>query len=247
MKKLCYCFVVVGTVLLLFTHVPKVSAMNTGFSTEQKSEEKKETFISNIELSFVEEEPDKTSIVCFDVNSDGMIAIGQASFEQKRVCVYSSEGDFQYGYTFHSSGDIGVEWDGNNLNIYFVRSSVIISVDPDGEILDVLDVPDSSENNSYKNHFIDSTERTIGDTTYTIRNDMGIFNWCASSYSQLVVTDAAGKETLLYDVNSAQLAKYLTVCFLVVIVFLIILVLAIASVKHERSTEMIDKPEIRNF
>ena len=231
MKRFYRCFVVM-IVLFVFCHcTPAASAMNTGFSTEQKSEEKKETFISNIELSFVEEEPDKTSIVCFDVNSDGMIAIGQASFEQKRVCVYSSEGDFQYGYTFHSSGDIGVEWDGNNLNIYFVRSSVIISVDPDGEILDVLDVPDSSENNSYKNHFIDSTERTVGDTTYTIRNDMGIFNWCASSYSQLVVTDAAGKETLLYDVNSAQLAKYLTVCFLVVIVFLIILVLAIGSAK----------------
>ena len=130
------------------------NAINTGFLTDELPEKVQNQFVENIELRLIETEPTKSSVVCFDVNENQMIAVGQKSSDRKIICVYSSDGIFQYGYTFNCSGDFGVEWDKDNLNIYFVRSDVVISVSPGGEILDVLEVTNSIENNSYVNHFI---------------------------------------------------------------------------------------------
>ncbi len=77
------------------------------------------------------------------------------------------------------------------------------------------------QNNSYWNDSVFSTIRKVGDVEYRLKNDMGILNILASSYSQLIVVNSAGEGTILYDVNSSQLAKIATVCVLVVGAFLI--------------------------
>ena len=150
-----------------------------------------------------------------------MIAIGQDGIEEKVLRVYSSDGEFQYGYTFNCTQSFGVEWDGQDINIYFVRSDVLLTVNKEGEIIDIVKVQNTTENNTYSNYMLCSTERTSGDTKYTIRNDMGFLNAFSSSYSQLIVTKSTGEEIILYDVNSDQLTKTLTVFILAVIFFLL--------------------------
>ena len=207
---------------LLFLFVTNgVFAMNTGFSTEELSEKDRSTFASNINISVLKEKPVDRAIECFDVSENGMIAIGQDGIEEKVLCVYSSDGEFQYGYTFNCTQSFGVEWDGQDINIYFVRSDVLLTVNKEGEIIDIVKVQNTTENNTYRNYMLCSTERTSGDTKYTIRNDMGFLNAFSSSYSQLIVTKSTGEEIILYDVNSDQLTKTLTVFILAVIFFLL--------------------------
>lgn len=203
-----------------FANVIEIKAMNTGFKTSDLPTEEKDKFLSNTNILLIREEPDQKTISCFDVNNNRLIAIGQNTPNRKTICIYSSEGVFQYGYTFHCSGDFGVEWDKDNINIYYVRSSVIVSVTPNGEILDVLEVQNSIENNSYVNKFIHATERTIGDTTYLIRNDIGILNLFAPSYSQIVVKDTANAESIIYDVGALQRSNIMSI---LVIVFVTVL------------------------
>lgn len=194
--------------LIAFLAVPfEVNALNTGFETMQKTTEEKNSFISNINLTLIHRAPPKKSIVCFNVNSVGTIAIGQhASGRKQTVCVYSDEGVFQYGYAFNCSGAFGVEWDEENLNIYFVRSDVIVSVTSTGEILDVVEVKDTRPNNSYISDILYSTQRTVGDNEYIIRNDMGmLFEIFAPSYSQVVVIDATGSESIIYDAGHGNI------------------------------------------
>lgn len=193
--------------IVFFTNVIEVKAMDTGFSTEDLSEETKTTFVSNINISSLKAEPEKREILCFDVNEQGMIAVGQKGAQGKEVCVYTSQGEFLYGYAFNCNQSFGVEWDEQHVNIYFVRSDVIISLDSDGNILDIKAVQDTIDNNTYRNSLLYSTTRLVGDNTYLIRNDMGIFNWIASSYSQIITIDAMGTECIIYDVNSMQLAN----------------------------------------
>lgn len=207
---------------LLFLFVTNgVFAINTGFSTEELSENDRSTFASNINISVLKEKPVDRAIECFDVSENGMIAIGQDGIEEKVLCVYSSDGEFQYGYTFNCTQSFGVEWDGQDINIYFVRSDVLLTVNKEGEIIDIVKVQNTTENNTYRNYMLCSTERTSGDTKYTIRNDMGFLNAFSSSYSQLIVTKSTGEEIILYDVNSDQLTKTLTVFILAVIFFLL--------------------------
>lgn len=201
-----------------------LNAMNTGFSIEELAKEEQIIFVSNIDLTLLETEPEKETFICFDVNNDQLIAIGQYASNKKTICIYSSEGDFQYGYAFNCSGHFGVEWDGENLNIYFFRSSVIVSVSPNGEVLNVFEVQNTIENNSYVNHYIHATYRTSGNTEYFAQNNMGVLNLLASSYSQVIVKDVTGAERIVYDVSMMQLTK--TIVTIVIISLIAIVVIA---------------------
>lgn len=230
-----YLFLPSVFILVLFTNVIKVNAVNTGFKTNQLPSEEKNMFISNINILPIDEEPEKKTITCFDVNSNRLIAIGQNTSDKKTICIYSNEGVFQYGYTFNCGGDFGIEWDEENLNIYFVRSSVIVSVTPRGEVLDAFEVQNTIENNSYVNHFIHSTKRTIGDTEYFIGNNLGILNLFTPSYSQIIVKDSTGTESVIYDVGSMQLTNMIvTIVIVCVFVFVAITVIAWQFIKLRR-------------
>jgi len=228
LKRSCS-FLLFIFMFIIFSTLIEVNAVNTGFQTNQLPTEQKKTFISNIDILVIDEEPAKKSISCFDVNSNQSIAIGQSALDRKTICIYSAEGVFQYGYTFDCTGDIYVEWDEENLNIYFVRSSLILSITPDGEVLDVLEVQNTLANNSYCNHFFQSTQRTVGGTAYFIRNDFGVLNWFAPSYSQIIVKDSDGTENIIYDVGSMLLSSII----MTIIIVSVVVFIAVATIVRE--------------
>lgn len=204
-----------------------VEAINTGFEVGPLSDKEKNMFITNVDIELIENEPEKESVVCFDVNDSNLIAIGQRTSGRKTICVYSCNGDFQYGYTFNCDGDFGVEWDKDNLNIYFVRSHILVSVATSGKILDALDVQNTIDNNSYVNHFIHATKRTVNGIEYRIGNQKGLFNFLSVAYSQITVKDVSGEEKIIYDVSTTQLLNtvinigFFIACFIIVVLIVI--------------------------
>ncbi len=213
-------------VMFLFGSISGL-AMDTGFSTEELTQDEIERIVDNVKISMLEKEPEKKSIDCFDVNEYGKIAIGCSNSENKTVCIYSTDGTFRYGYGFSCTGDFGIEFHGDILNIYLVRGDIALSVTSLGEITEVRRIQNSIENNSYWNEHIFCKQQKVGDTEYVIRNDMGILNVFAASYSQLVTVNSSGEETVIYDVNGIQLAKtvMVLVCidvFVVIVVFCIV-------------------------
>ena len=209
--------------VLLYTCLgnTNVLAMNTGFSTQNMTEENQKTFISNIKLVKEESAPTQTGILCFDVNEDGLIAIGKKGFSRKSVSVYNSSGEYKYSYSFDYEAGFGVEWDGNNLIIYFERSDVAALVDEDGTVLELQEIENTIDNSSYWNNSVFLTQRTVGDHKYVIKNDMGFFNIFASSYSQFITVDDQGNQKILHDVNSMQLTRTI-IAFVAVVVFVAI-------------------------
>lgn len=206
------CFFTVLLLLILLTNDGIVAlAMNTGFSTEELSEKDKDTILANINISVLKYEPPKKTIECFDVNENGLIAIGCEDSVNKTIGIYTSDGVFQYGYKFKDNGSFGVEWDGDNIIIYFVRGDIAATVNTEGKVENILEIQNTIENNSYWNHFVFSTKRKVGDIEYTLKNDMGVFNIFASSYSQLVVTNASEEERVIYDVNATHFFNIIVV------------------------------------
>ena len=208
-KKACLLLLSTLT-LVLFPITIKVNAINTGLQTDEISSEEKESFIASIDISVISEEPPRKDITCFDVNSNHLIAIAQNTFNSSKqtVCIYSNEGVFQYGYTFDYSATYKLEWDEENLNIYFLRSSRLVSVTPSGDVLDVLKVRDGVENSIYSTKALYSLKRIVDGTEYSIKNDMGILRICSlGSLSKIIVKDSNGNESIIYDVNSMLFKK----------------------------------------
>lgn len=197
----------------------KVSAMSMGFTTESLPEDEVSSFLKNTNISVFHAEGERKSIDCFDVNENGAIAIGCSDFENKTICIYSNNGQFLFGYRFKCNGEFGVEFAKNDLVISFVRSNVAMAVNHMGEVVEIQKIQNTLENNSYWNNHVFSNSRKIGDSEYSLKNNLGIFNVFTSSYSQLIVREANGEERILYDVNSAQ---FLNILFMFIGVLLTI-------------------------
>ncbi len=221
-------------------------AMDTDFSTEHISPDKQKTFVQNIGISVFTEEPQKSAIDCFDIGENGFVAVGVDAGQAKKVCVYTLGGEFQYGYSFECSGSFGVEWDGENIIIYFVRSDVAVSVDPNGKVDDILKIQNTFENNSVWNNSVFATKKIVDNTEYTLKNDMGILNVFATAYSQLTVRDQGGKERIIYDVSQEYFIK--TLCIVIAVIVFVAAVLfalirmVIKQIHPNKSKSILDNP-----
>ena len=163
--------------------------------------------------------PSERTIYCFDVNEKGMIAIGSNELlsEYKVISVYNVDGDFLYGYEFECSGNFGLEWDDENIIIYYVRSSVAASVNKRGQIEELLEIENSIDNNTYWNEVVYADRRNINNNVYLAQKNMGFLNLFASSSSQLVSINGNGDKTVIFDVNSSYF-RDLLILFIVVVV-----------------------------
>lgn len=202
-KKLI--FAVITIMLLLSTVVTPAFAESTGFTTESLPQDQIDTIRKNTKITMLTNEPRKQGIECFDVNEKGIIAIGCGEYTNKTVSIYTTDGIFKYAYSFVCYGSFGVELDGEILTIYFMRSSIAVSVDTNGEIIDVVGISDTYDNYSYWDTSVWATKRSVGDTDYVVERDLGPYNLVVSSYSRLIVTDSTGSENIIYDVNSSML------------------------------------------
>lgn len=159
-------------------------AMNTGFSTSEPDEKKQQYFLSGNAISLTYEEPKKYIISCFDVSESGLVAVGSATYGNQYIYVYDATGKFQYGYAFNNPGSYGLQWDGSDLIIYFVRSDIAALVDSAGNIKELKVIDDTEANNSYWNKYVFAKERTQNGNTYTMKSNMGLLNIVATGYSQ---------------------------------------------------------------
>lgn len=203
--------------------IEDVYAKQNEFVLEDMSSDEIESFLNDINIVRFTSEPRKEPIVCFDVDNNDMFAVGTENSENKKICIYSSDGVFQYGYQFQSFGSFGLEIKNGILNICFVRSAVSVAIDSEGNILKVSKISNTIENNSYWNYFVNAKKRKTGEHEYVLRNDIGFVGIFASSYSQLYRIDTDGQEKLLYDANEQQFIQIWAV-FIGTIIFIIIVV-----------------------
>ena len=197
-RTLCVLFL-----LLVFSNMP-VLANSKSFSAKATEAE---NFIAKTPIEVLTEEPNKNTIKCFDVNDNGLIAIGSENSNVKTISIYSNKGKFLVGYRFDCIGSFGIKIDEKSLDIYFVRSSVVLKINFDGKVKSFLNLEDLLESNTYFNKKVFSTKRELNNKKYILKNDMGFFNIFATSYNQLVVIDSNGTEKIIYDVNNKQLSK----------------------------------------
>ncbi len=215
-----------------------IFAMDTGFSTESMSDEKMNTFLGNVSFKLLDEEHKGMSIERFDINENGMFAIGGERFEHKKVAVYDIEGVFQYGIAFESSGTFYLELtDYDKLLIYFVRSDIAVSVSSEGEVEEALKIPDTLHNNRYW-RYIQASKKQVGDTQYILKNDMGVLNIFAMSYSQIVAVDGEGNKTIIFDADTtAEQVTMIIITFVGITIFLIVFIVYIVRlIKKNRES-----------
>lgn len=216
-----------------------VRAVPNDLVTEELSSEEIEHFVESISVQLLTEQPLREAICCFDVSPDGLIAIGHDNGDDRVVEVLSEKGEFCYGFSFSSQGSFGLIWQGKELSVYFVRSDTVAFIDKDGTVSRVVRIRDSfgSNNDLYAEVF--SPRKQAGGCIYELRNDMGVLNLFAISYSKLVCMDANGNSVTVYDANSEHMARIV----LGIVLFLCFAFVSISPVIYNKSKAQTKKAE----
>lgn len=210
-----------------------------GAAVGEIAETDRETFLRNISLTLLSSEPEKDKIDCFDVNAEGLIAVGTVDGEGAKVLVYDEGGAFQYGYSFRAKQYFDIAWEGADIAIYFARSNMVASFDRHGNNTALHSVDRNSQIEEFWNtRFTAKKQCVLNGKTYELRTGLGILSFAATGYSRLVIIDATGQEHILYDV-SARYRVIVLSCIIALLLFVTIVIRTIirSATKQKRPSD----------
>lgn len=201
MKILRAVIIVLSFTCILSSFHPAL-AYGGGLNTEEMPKDEQESFLKSACINVFETEPEKRKTINFDVNENGLIAIGTEINNNKCICVYSEDMIFQYRISFICAGAFGFEWNGNDIEIYFVRSNVDVIVDHEGNIKSVRSYSDDVKTNDYFINVLNVTERNIKGAKYTLKTNSEKDAFLKPySFPILSVSRIGEDEIILYDVS----------------------------------------------
>lgn len=200
----------------LYTNNVKATSLEVG--NYPLSEEDRNSLLDKTNVQSVRTVQNKPAIQCFDVKSDGTVAIGTGSGSNCMVCVYDPSGVFQYGLRFCSDGDYGVLFQDDAIGIFFLRGNTIMLFDSSGVCVDIQKVCNPNRGHKEIKEILNRTSKEVAGKQYVLERDFNL----GDSYSRLVILNGAGERTVLYDVtieqNVGQILRVAAViCFFVAV------------------------------
>lgn len=228
MKYVKCLFFISAFIMLLFCNTSTALASDIEFETEIQSEEDMESIIKYRAPEFLIQEPSKKAIKCFDVNEKGDIAISFTDLSKDIICVYSADGNFQYGYSCRSNGTMGIEWQKDLLNVCFFSSNYILSFDSNGNVIGGYNIPSTRENDSYWHKKIMTEQKEVNGKIYTLKNDIPLLSFVSNSYPILFINNENGDELIFYDVSEDYYVNFIII-FGIVLFFITVVVFGVVK------------------
>jgi len=95
--------------------------------------------------------------------------VGTGMFTKRKICVYDSAGEYQYGFHYDTNGGYAVGWKGDHVLIYSVRSDLVTEIDADGTVLDVSKIQ-QTDDVDLRWHYVEyAKKKSAGDYTYILK------------------------------------------------------------------------------
>lgn len=233
MKLIHSIFITLLVMFLTFIFSCNVAAMTTGFKVETAGGRND----NNINIKSKNEEYYFHSIECFDVSDKGLIAVGISEDIKKYINVYDNDGIFKYGYSFEIYGTFGIEFDNDNIIIYTVRGDKAYLIDKKGNCLEICDILNNSENNSYWNNVVFARLKESDGNKYYLSKNKSLLGIFSSSYSQLIKRDSNGDKTVLLDASNEN-NTYIIVISIMVIIVMCVLIMVVKYFWSQRTKSL---------
>lgn len=184
------------TAMLSLNMILSCQAIESGIAFSEISPEEEELIKSKIMITIVAEEIEPKQIECFDINENGVIALGIDGMDYNIINIYSNEMKYQFSYKFKTNGLYQIKWEGDKLWIYLVRGDYRLLINYTGQIENIQKI---SYTNEYWNDVIKSTKIEYDGAVYEIRKPSGVMGMLSFGYSKLVKTEVDGTEQILYN------------------------------------------------
>lgn len=184
---------------ILFSEIPTTSA--EGLVKSEVDESEKAYAISSLQLTRTDKNI-VSEVDCFDVNDEGIIATGIGLENTKKyIRVFTEDNEFLYGFFFYTTGAFLLEWNDENLCIYLVRSDYYVTINSNGDILDIEEIELTKNNRRYIDNVLGATEKTVGNKTYSLKDGEGIHTIFIATYSRLHITENGVEKVIILNEN----------------------------------------------
>lgn len=236
MKKILILFSTAAVVIALFGKI--TVAAETPSDVEKYTTERTTEYLSKIGFRPLSQEPKKQCINTFDISENGWVAIGFVNNDANMgvVVVYDENGSFQYGYAFICYGTFEINWDQDNIQIYFVRSSIVGTFDKNERVLDMYEI--ISNDYTDINKIFSANTKTVGNVQYKMRNKFFFLNILPFEYSQIISKDAAGNSTIIYQADQQAIDrmvnKFITLALFINVVMACVILMCIDISKNKQ-------------
>lgn len=148
-------------------------------------------------------------IVSFDVSEDGLILL---ALEGDQIIVLDDQYRQIQHFHFTDSGSYHVQWNGNNILLYRVRSDLLFETTIDGDLVSVKRVRQSATNTRLINEVETRTEIQRNGVTYRAHKESGLTGFFQGySYNQLCKVLPDGKEETIVQINEGASHKIISV------------------------------------
>lgn len=177
-------------------------ATSSGFTTEELTPEEYLALSEQLVFTPTHTETTKRRFNSFDVGKNGSYILGFESdlvHDKEVIAIYNKDGEFDHELVFQTTGTFDLAWDGDDILVYFTRSSLVARIDQQGALLGAKRILNTGDNNSHWNHTLRSGRRIVGEDTYIAQGFPGAGNsaqW--GSYYRLVKVLPDGTEVELY-------------------------------------------------
>lgn len=228
--------------LFLLSGCISAFAMDSWFETEPIDETEAQEIFSRMNVKVIEEPDSVKGFTCFDVNENGDFVLGYWTDEKNYILVFNEPANFLYGFSLHSNGSLGVQWDNENIIYYSVRGDFVASIDKAGNLTEMRNISNTTENNTSYNRLIFGNKRQVGNVTYKAEKSI-LFS---SMYSKLIKIEKDGTETVLFDVSKQNLIGTVIIAVLIVSAFVSIITYFIITIKKSiKNTDEVNRTKHR--
>ena len=148
------------------------------------------------------------SFSSFDISENGDLLIGISTMTQEKVLYVEQETGNVIEYSIDTNGSFYVNFNGNNIQVFFVRGDVIIEFTKECELVAIYDAPADTESSKSK------TMET-GDRYYAINKS----KFTNLIFSQLIRESASGEKVVVYDGTKGAVASNIVITIIVLIIF----------------------------
>lgn len=230
MKRL---FIRVYVIVFLTFHalVITASAWNDNLMEKDEDMQLKVWNNSNIKIISTEKTVDEyhSRFSSFDVSEDGDYLIGINTMFKDRILMINHEDMKVTEFRINSEGTFFVNWNGENIQVLFVRGNIVVEFTKKGKLIAVYDATKDFQYS--KKHSI-----TVDGTEYYSASKTPLLN-IVNEDSSLLIQNINGKETIIYD---GTIGHVLSVAIFIILFHLIVLAFVFAFVKISRRKKTIE-------
>ena len=119
-------------------------------NAETFSDEEQRGIYESLSITAISDFKGSKTFTNFDVNEEGEVIVSFDNMLSNSVVAFDKKGEYLFGFAIKTQGSFYVEWSGDNICLFLVRSSLMVTMNKEAELISIVDCSEQYYDLIYK-------------------------------------------------------------------------------------------------